>query len=371
VRVLAKQLRQRRFADAALDLEVPECEVVIGPDARMTGVRVVPHDESHQLIEECMVAANEAVATELETRGIRIISRLHEAPDLDKMEDLRANLATLGIKAGDLSDPQRLARFLNDIADHPLRTHAHTMVLRSMKRAIYSAESSGHFGLAKQHYAHFTSPIRRYPDLILHRQLASFLAGEGGKLPSSYLKAMSAFSTEREQNADDASRALIEIKKFRFLQQQLEEKKLVEYKAVVTRVANFGLFVDVQELQMPGMVHISMISDNFVRFNPGAESLTADNTTYRIGTHLSVYVARVDFDQRRADFTVVRGSATNKPIYEARPPTGSQKGRPADREMRFRQSRNPKQPRSNHGGHANPFHSKRGKKSQQKWAKRH
>lgn len=314
VRELARQLRQRRFANAALDLEVPESEVLIGPDGRMTGIRTVEHDESHQLIEECMVAANEAVATELESRGIRIIARLHEAPDEDKLAELRANLAQLGVKSGDLTDPRRMAQFIAETADHPLAAHLHTMVLRSMKRAVYSAEASGHFGLAKEHYAHFTSPIRRYPDLVLHRQLAGLLlAGEkggGGTLSTEYLKRTAAHCTAREQLADDASRALIEIKKFRLLQQQLDDKKPVVYDAVVSKVTNFGLFVDVQGVLVTGMVHISMISASFVRHNSANDTLSVGNEIFRVGTRLRVHVARVDFNQRRADFAVVRGSAS-------------------------------------------------------------
>lgn len=336
VRALARQLRSRRFADAALDLEVPECEVQIGPDGRMSGIRTVEHDESHQLIEECMVVANEAVAAELASRGIRIVSRLHEAPDPDKLEELRASLAAIGLRTGDLSDPIRLARFLAETADHPLRYHAHTMVLRSMKRAVYSAEGSGHFGLAKKHYAHFTSPIRRYPDLVLHRQLAGLLTGEkgaNGSLPIESLKSTAAHCTEREQVADDASRALIEIKKFRFLQQQLDDKKPLVYDAVVTRVANFGLFVDVLGIQMQGMVHISMISKEFVRFNSANESLSVGKEIYRVGTKLRVLVARVDFNQRRADFALARdehAAASSRPAGPAARPQQDRRKRPSE-----------------------------------------
>ena len=315
VRELARQLRRQRFAEAALDLEVPECEVLIGPDGRMTGIRTVPHDESHQLIEECMVAANEAVATELESRGIRILARLHEAPDEDKLEELRATLATLGVKAGNLNDPQRMSQFLVQTAEHPLSAHIHTMILRSMKRAVYSAEASGHFGLAKRHYAHFTSPIRRYPDLVLHRQLAGLLAGGkgGATLAADYLKRTAAHCTEREQVADEASRALIEIKKFRFLQQQLDDRKPLVYDAVVSKVANYGMFVDVQGVQVTGLVHISAISSDFVRHNSAADTLSVGNETFRVGARLQVQVARVDFNQRRADFSVVRGSVVQQP----------------------------------------------------------
>jgi ribonuclease R len=305
---LSRQLRQKRFQAGALDLEVPECEVLIDPSGRMSGVRISPTDHAHQLIEECMVAANEAVATELATRGIRILSRLHEAPDPDKMEELQAGLAMLGFHPGDLTDPKRLARFLADTADHPLRFHAHTLVLRSMKRALYSADKAGHFGLAKRYYSHFTSPIRRYPDFVLHRQLAAFVADEEGRgaLPTAYLKAAAEQSTAREQRADDASRALIEIKKFRFLQQQLDDQKPIIYDAVVSRVTNFGMFVDVTEIQVAGLVHISTISQQFVRHQSANDTLSVAGDVYRVGTKLRVYVSKVDFNQRRADFSLAR-----------------------------------------------------------------
>ncbi len=312
---LALQLRNHRLQQGALDLELPECEVQIGPDGRMTGINIVPHDISHQLIEECMVAANEAVATELASRGIRILSRLHEPPDPEKIEELTASLRVLGFTPGDLRDPRRLSRFLADTVEHPLRYHAHTLVLRSMKRALYSPEQTGHFGLAKRFYAHFTSPIRRYPDLVLHRQLAAYLTGEEGRgtLPAEQLKAAAERSTDREQRADEASRALIEIKKFRFLQQQLDDRKPLVYDAAVSRVANFGLFVDIRDLQMTGLVHVSAISDQFVRYNRDAETLSVGNQVFRIGYKLQVHVARVDFNQRRADFAIVRDMAATPP----------------------------------------------------------
>ncbi|MDD5705282.1 MAG: ribonuclease R [Kiritimatiellae bacterium] len=312
---LAQQLRRRRMRDGALDLEVPECEILLDGEARMTGVQIRPNDISHQLIEECMVAANEGVATELASRGIAILSRLHEPPDPLKIEELTAALHILGFTPGDLRDPRRLSRFLADTIAHPLRDHAHTLVLRSMKRAIYSAEAAGHFGLAKRYYSHFTSPIRRYPDLVLHRQLADYLSGAGrrGAMPAGYLKGAAERSTDREQRADDASRALLEIKKFRFLQQQLDDRKPVPYAAVVSRVTNFGLFVDVGNLQLTGLVHITSISDQFVRFNPADETLSVAGQRYRLGDKVEVIVARVDFNQRRADFalTGTPGAARN------------------------------------------------------------
>ncbi len=309
---LAQQLRQIRMQAGALDLEVPECEVLLDETGRMTRIRINPSDASHQMIEECMVAANEAVATELSSRGLKILSRLHEPPDPEKIDELQAALVLLGFRPGDLRNPQRMARFLAEAASHPLKHHAHTLVLRSMKRAVYSSEAAGHFGLAKRWYSHFTSPIRRYPDLVLHRQLAAFLSGADGKgaMPAAYLVAAATHSTEKEQRADDASRTLIEIKKFRFLQQQLDDQKPVVYDAVVSRVSSFGIFIDVTELQLTALVHVSLISDQFVNFNPSNETLTVAGTVYRVGAKVKAFVCKVDFIQRRADFALVKETAS-------------------------------------------------------------
>lgn len=298
---LAQKVRRRRFSSFALDLEVPDCEIIVGPDGRLQGVRPVDYDASHQLIEEFMVLANEAVAGELQGRGWKIISRLHEPPDQEKIEELRAELKVLGFQPGDLGRPGGISSFLDSIREHPLRRHANMLVLRSMKRAVYSTEDSGHYGLGKQHYAHFTSPIRRYPDLTLHRQLSAFLAGRNPGSRAN-LQATAVHCSEREQIAEEASRSIVEIKKLRFLQQQLDDGKPLPYRAVIGKVTNFGLFVDVDDLQITGLVHVSSMSENFVRYNPADNSLLADGEVFRIGGSLTVRVAKVDFDQRRADF---------------------------------------------------------------------
>ena len=323
---LAQQLRRIRMRAGALDLEVPECEILLDAESRMTGVKLRENDVSHQMIEECMVAANEAVATELKSRGIPILSRLHEPPDPLKIDELSAALALLGFHPGDLSDPRNLTRFLSSTLDHPLRDNAHTLVLRSMKRAVYSAEDAGHFGLAKRYYSHFTSPIRRYPDLVLHRQLADYLSRKPrqGAADPAYLKRTAATCTEREQRADDASRALIEIKKYRFLQQQLDEGRPVVYDAVISRVANFGLFVDVTALQLGGLVHIGTISETFVRYDRDHECLEAEGRCYRLSGKVRVQVAKIDFTQRHADFVLVHDQAE---------PAKPAPGKPRDRQQ--------------------------------------
>jgi ribonuclease R len=302
IHALAQQMRKNRFSAGALDMEVPEAEIKIGKDGMMTGVEVREYDESHQMVEECMVAANEAVATELWTRGVKILARLHEPPDSDRLDELRANLAKLGISCGDLSVQKNLARFLKKIKGSALEGVLSVMVLRSMKRALYSAKSIGHFGLAKKFYAHFTSPIRRYPDLVLHRQLADWLAGKGGRMDLGWLNAAALHCSEREQNADDAERSLDEIKKYRFMQEVLEHRPRTVFDAVVSRCTRYGVFVDLPALALGGMVHVSKLSSAYVRWNDFDETLEGGGKTWRTGTRMKVRVAAVDFDRRILDF---------------------------------------------------------------------
>ena len=309
---LAQQLRQRRFARWAMDLDIPECEVVLGPGGMMTGIRVVENDPSHQLVEECMVAANEAVAAELAGAGVPQVARLHEPPDEGKIEELTALLCGMGYAPGDLNQPRHLAEFLASVKDDPLAHHVRVAVLRSMKRAVYSADATGHYGLAKKFYAHFTSPIRRYPDLLVHRQLAAVIPAPGGHGRSRpYGKAPLAMAarhcTEMEFRADEAERALLEIKKYRFLADELEKQKPSVYEAVVVAVTNFGMFVEMLSLQLQGLVHVSSISDQFVRYNRERQTLSAGKLVFKVGQKLRVRVASVDFDKRRIDLVLEQG----------------------------------------------------------------
>ena len=304
---LAQTLRAKRFAAGALDLEIPEAEVLLDGDGEMTGIVTRPYDESHQLIEECMVAANEAVAKELWTKGVKILARLHEPPEDEKIELLRAELRGLGVKVGNIANPKVFAQLLQTIKSHPLYPTLATMVLRSMKRAVYDSTAIGHFGLAKKFYAHFTSPIRRYPDLTLHRQLADYLAGANARRPPKLLARWAEHTSEREEVAAEAERGLVEIKKFRLIESQLEKGIAPDYDAVVVKCTPFGCFVEIPEIAVSGLVHISLLSRNYVRFNENDQSLSAPGgRSWRIGDRLRVNAVRVDFRQRRIDFKPCR-----------------------------------------------------------------
>ena len=300
---LAQQLRAKRFAAGALDLEMPEAEVLLDADGEMTGLVTRPYDESHQMIEECMVAANEAVAKELWTNGVKILARLHESPDPEKLLTLRAELRGLGVKMGNIENPKVFAQFLKSIKKNPLYPTLSMMVLRSMKKAVYDSRAIGHFGLAKKYYAHFTSPIRRYPDLTLHRQLAAYLEKKNAKVPPKQLATWATHTTEREEIATEAERALLEIKKFRLLEAELDTRQVRDYDAVISKCMPFGCFVDLPEIAASGLVHISLLSRKYVKFNESDQTLSVPGgRTWRAGDRLKVHVARVDFRERRIDF---------------------------------------------------------------------
>jgi ribonuclease R len=312
---LAQLLRAKRFAAGALDLEMPEAEVTLDGNGEMSGIVTRPYDESHQMIEECMVAANEAVAKELWTKGIKVLARLHERPEDEKIDMLRAELRGIGVKVGNIANPKVMSQFLQSIKKNPLYPTIAMMVLRSMKRAVYDGVNIGHFGLAKRFYAHFTSPIRRYPDLTLHRQLADYLSGGNARRPPKLLAAWAKHTSEREEIAAEAERALLEIKKYRLLDGQIESRQIVDYDAVVSKCTPYGCFVEIPELAVSGLVHVSLLSRRFVRFNEYDQSLSAPGGAgWKVGSRMKVHIARVDFRQRRLDFVPCARTVRRKPF---------------------------------------------------------
>ncbi len=311
IHLLAQQLRRKRFEAGALDLETPEMRVLLDGGGEMTGLEAIPYDESHQMVEECMVAANEAVAKELSKHGIGIIARYHAKPDPDRLLELRREVQSMGIVCGNLENMNVFKQFMQTIKAHPAYSTLSLLVLRAMNRAVYDADSMGHWGLAKEYYAHFTSPIRRYPDLVLHRQLAAYLKtkkrGKTIAQPDRETLAKCAkHASEMEQRAVEAERSLLEIKKFRVLDSELQSGVKAEYDGIISKCERFGCFVDVPALAVSGLVHIGSLSPRFVRFNESDHTLSAGtNESWKVGDPIRVIATQVDFDRHRIVFVPV------------------------------------------------------------------
>jgi len=307
VAALAMKFRAGRFARHALDLDLPEYEVVLRDDGTVADIRQVKYDLSHQMIEECMVAANEAVDEALSRQGIPLIHRIHEPPPEDKLEELSVKLEEMGLSPSDLRQQRNIARILESVKDGPLAALAKVAVLRSMCKAVYSASPKGHYGLSKKYYAHFTSPIRRYPDLIVHRILAASLLNSPSPYDFRKLGEAAWHCSETEQKAAEAERALIEIKKYRLLEQELRSGRPPERRAVVVKTMPFGLFVELDELQVQGLVRITAqkTGRERVRHDKGRDVLRAGRRLFKSGAVIQVRVAGVDFEKRRLDFVLI------------------------------------------------------------------
>ncbi|HCN06824.1 MAG TPA: ribonuclease R [Lentisphaeria bacterium] len=321
---VAGALRRRRFSTGALEMHIPEVKFKIGSDGRIKDIILLTTDKAHQLIEEFMLAANEAVCRELTKRGRLLIHRIHEEPDPEKLANLEETLQMAGFEAGDLTLRRNLQHVLREI-DRTNQGHAwNGAVLRAFKRAQYSAQCVGHYGLGKSHYCHFTSPIRRYPDLIVHRVLKAL--ANRGKPPYSreQLTETALASSRCEDKAVEAEREIVDMKKIRFFAEQLEGGDLEEYDAVVIDVRNFGVFIFIPAVQAQGMIHVSELRDDFFDFNPVRMELKGRRSgeSYSIGTPVKVVIAKVDVERRLMDFFPVRPAAE-----QAKKPTRTS-GRP-------------------------------------------
>ncbi|HPA17102.1 MAG TPA: ribonuclease R [Verrucomicrobiae bacterium] len=298
---LAQRLRTQRMRAGALDLDMPEVKVWIDERGRVKSIERVEYDESHQLIEEYMLLANEAVARHLKRGGRAAVYRIHEDPDAERLEEYRGQVRAHGIAIGDLSRRAEVVKLLQRLRDHPCGQALRIGLLRSLKRARYAPKPLGHYGLAKADYTHFTSPIRRYADLIVHR--ATF--EKGGRRPSSQdLDAIAEHISATERNSAEAEMASRKLKLFTFLQEQLDSGHPQRYEGMVTEVIHIGAFVDVPELGLTGLVPVSSMADDYYVFDAGRALLRGRRTrrTIGMGERVKVEVLRVDFGKMQVDF---------------------------------------------------------------------
>lgn len=307
---LARRLREHRAAQGALMLEFPEVKVRLDAKGRPVAIEKVEYDISHQLIEEFMLAANEAVARRLAQAEVPTIYRIHEEPEVEKLEDFRAYAQSFGFKVGDVTHRHELQKLLEHVHGRPEQYAINLALLRSLKRAMYSVRCAGHYGLAKQYYTHFTSPIRRYADLLVHRILRGVLglAEDGPRYSLQQLARVARHISDTERVADEAEEESVELKKIEFFQRQLETGRLSTMEAIVCGVRNFGFFVELPDTLVQGLVHVSTLEDDFYHYDETREQLVGKRTRriIKIGDKLRVRVAGVDVFKREIDFRVVR-----------------------------------------------------------------
>ncbi len=332
---LAQKLRQARFRAGALDLDMPEHKVMLDAKGRVSEVRRVENDVSHQLIEEFMLLANEAVAREIKRRRAGAIHRVHEKPDFEKLDNLRAQAALMGLRAGNLTDQKQAGKFLASLKGHPLADVFRIGYLRCMKRACYSTEPIGHYGLAKEDYVHFTSPIRRYADLIVHR-----VVYQRARLDATALATAADHISLTERNSGDAELDSKLIKLLGYLQRQLDRRKPETYTAMVTEVRSMGAMVDITELGLKGLVKRLSLSDDHYRFVPERGRLVGRQRGNEIapGDQLKVQVEGIDLHKKQADFCVVK----TRPPRDKKKSKSAQKTRPEKSPKRKGKQRQPK-----------------------------
>jgi ribonuclease R len=334
---LARLMRARRYERGSLDFDLPEPKLVLDAAGEMTGI--VRHErlDSMRLIEEFMLAANEAVAEALHKADAGALYRVHEQPDPERIEEFADLVASLGYRMPENAAavrPEHFQLILRQIEGKPEEKLVSYLLLRTMKLARYHEENLGHFGLATEMYAHFTSPIRRYPDLVVHRALRALRGGHDAERQAwlrEKLPEMGLHLSEMERRASEAERELVEWKKVRFMAGKLGD----EFSGYVTGVQAFGLFVELEEIYVQGLVHVSSMTDDYYRYDEKAHRLRGENRkkTYRLGDRVSVQVARVDLERRQLDFvltsviehagagrgTLPRGAARNEGPRRPRP----------------------------------------------------
>ena len=307
---LAKLLYKKRMKEGALELNLPEINIRVSEDGKIDTIEKVKRDISHIIIEEFMVASNQAVATFMHQNSLPSINRSHPEPDEDEMLDFAEFIFNCKNKRINPFDKKRLQAFLDEISDHPESYIINLMLLRSLRKAEYSTTEESHFALGLEHYAHFTSPIRRYPDLIVHRLLDLFFQGQ---LKSKRAKATwnemitgwASHCSATEKRAEEAEREIIKLKLLRHLEEHAD--KVME--GVITGIQEYGLFVQIDEFQLDGLVHIRTLTDDFYKLDKKKLSLVGDRRgkVYGFGDVVRVKITKIDLLKREVDFVIETG----------------------------------------------------------------
>jgi ribonuclease R len=335
---LAQKIRKLRFKAGSLDLDFPEMKIRLDERGRISSIERVENDISHQLIEEYMLLANEAVAGKLMAQNVPAIYRVHEPPDEGRLREYREEVLSHRVPCGNLTKRTEVQKLLEKLGTIAIGAALKIGFLRSLMRARYAVEPLGHYGLAKTKYAHFTSPIRRYADLVVHRAL--FQKSHGS---THSLKETADHISDTERNSADAERDSKDVKLYAFLKAQLKLPNPPRYSGLVIDVRNFGFFVDVSGLAMSGLVSLSTVGDDFYVFDSERSQLVGrrNRRVIRLGDRVEVQIAKVDSFKKQVDFRL----ATQTGVQSRQAPAKqlqTQRGR-EPRQHWHRDSRPPQQ----------------------------
>jgi ribonuclease R len=311
MRDLAALLRKKRIKRGSLELSMPEAVLEYDDNGFVNGAHFAVNDESHQVIEEFMLAANEAVAEHLTTLAVPFLRRVHPAPKEEKLDAFADFARILGYPMKRSQDRFELQRLLRLTADKPERAAIHYALLRSLKQATYSPTQDEHYALASQHYCHFTSPIRRYPDLVVHRLLDRWIRHKKVTADEAEMRILGDHCSRLERRAETAERELVKLKLLQYLSTRLGE----QLDAVITGVADYGFFAQAERFPAEGLVHISSLTDDYYHFDEGSHALEGARRKkrYRLGDRVRVEVARVDVQRRMLDFRLAGDPASERP----------------------------------------------------------
>ena len=314
---LYKVMRISREKRGTMDFDTQETRILFGSDRKIEKIIPVVRNDAHKLIEEFMITANSSAAKYLNAKKIPKLLRIHEGPSADKLLNLKTFLGELGLKFGGGVSPTPLdyMHLVDAVKDRPDAHLIQTVLLRSMSQAVYSPDLKGHFGLALDAYAHFTSPIRRYPDLLVHRAIRHCLAG---KSPETFVYGMPEMimlgehCSANERRADDATRDVVSWLKCEYMMDKIGE----EFSGIISAVTSFGFFVELADIYVEGLVHISNLGQDYFHFDPTSHQLKGErtNTNYRLGDTVKIRVARVDLDEKKMDFELIYKEGSVKKI---------------------------------------------------------
>jgi ribonuclease R len=295
-------LNHARQARGAVDFEIPETKILYNEQRKIDRIVPLQRNDAHKLIEECMLAANVCAAEFLVKHKVPAPFRVHAGPPAEKLTSLREFLFELGVQLGGGDEPKAkdYAKLLTSLGDRPDARLIHTVMLRSLSQAIYTPDNIGHFALGYENYTHFTSPIRRYPDLLVHRAIKGILLRKpiGDTLEA--VQSLSDHLSMTERRADDATREVIRWLKAEYMLDKVGE----EFNGIISGVTNFGIFVELAEIYVDGLVHVTALGNDYYHFDPAKHRLTGERTsrTFRLGDPVRVKLMQVNLDEAKLDF---------------------------------------------------------------------